>query len=62
VLTGLAAHFGVKGQAVEVDRWLLDPHVQWRRADNVWHNAQIRTLLHRLAAPARWAKRLLTRR
>jgi hypothetical protein len=62
VLTGLAAHFGVKGQAVEVDRWLLDPHVQWRRADNVWHNAQIRTLLHRLAAPVRWVRRMLTRR
>lgn len=61
VLTELAAHFRVKGQPVEVDRWLLDPHVQWRRAGNVWHNAQIRTILYQLAAPVRWVKRLLTR-
>lgn len=61
VLAELAAHFGVKGQSVEVDRQLLDPQVQWRRAGNVWHNAQIRTILYQLAAPVRWVKRLLKR-
>jgi len=59
VLTELAAHFGVKGQPVEVDRWLLDPKVQWRRAGNIWHNAQIRTILYQLAAPIRWVRRVL---
>ncbi len=61
VLTELAAHFGVKGQPVEVDRWLLDPKVQWRRAGNIWHNAQIRTILYQLAAPIRWVRRVLRR-
>ena len=58
VLTSLAEHFGVQGK-VEVDRQLLDPRLQWRRAGNVWHNAQIRTILHRLATPLRWARRVL---
>lgn len=57
VLTELAVYFGVKGQ-VEVDLQLLDPKVQWRRAGNVWHNAQIRTILYHLAAPVRWVRRL----
>ena len=60
VLTALAEHFGVKGQ-VQLDRQLLDPRVQWSRAGNVWHNAQIRTLLYHLAAPLRWARRIFTR-
>lgn len=59
VLTELAAHFGVAKRAVEVDRQLLDRKVQWRRAGNVWHNAQIRTLLYQLGAPLRWARRIL---
>lgn len=54
VLIELAAHFGVKGQPVEIDRQLLASKVQWRRAGNIWYNAQIRTLLHKLAAPLRW--------
>ncbi len=58
VLTELAAYFGVKGQ-VEVDRQLLDRRVQWRRVGNVWHNAQIRTILYHLTAPARRVKRIL---
>lgn len=61
VLTELAAHFGVRGQPVEVDRQLLDAKVQWRRAGNVWHNAQIWTLLYRLIAPVRWLWKRLRR-
>ncbi len=45
-----------------MDRWLLDPHVQWRHADNIWHNAQVGTLLDQLAAPVRWAGRLFMRK
>lgn len=61
VLTALAGHFGVTGQ-VEVDHQLLDPQVQWARAGNAWHNAQIRTILYQLAAPVRWVRRVLTGR
>jgi hypothetical protein len=61
VLTALAEHFEVKGE-VEIDRQLLDPKVQWSRAGNVWYNAQIRTILYRLAAPARWIGRLFRAR
>ena len=57
VLTALAGHFGVTGQ-VEVDHQLLDPKAQWPRAGNVWHNAQIRTILYQVAAPVRWVRRL----
>lgn len=58
VLTELATYFGVKGQ-MEADRQLLDQHVQWRRVGNVWHNAQIRTILYHLTAPARRIRRML---
>lgn len=61
VLTALAEHFGVK-EEVEIDRQLLDPKVQWARAGNVWYNAQIRTILYRLAAPVRWVGRLFRAR
>lgn len=61
VLAALAAHFGVQGE-VEIDQQLLDPKVQWARASNVWYNAQIRTILYHLAAPARWIGRLFRAR
>lgn len=59
VLIELAAHFGVKGQSVEIDRQLLASRVQWCRAGNIWYNAQIRTLLYKLTAPLRWVRRQL---
>lgn len=60
VLTALAEHFGVKEQ-VEVDQQLLDARVQWSRVGNIWHNAQIRTLLYHLVAPLRRLRRTFTR-
>ena len=45
VLTALAAELGTSGE-VNMDKKLLDPKLQWRRASNIWYNAQLRTLLY----------------
>ena len=61
VLTMLATDFGISGQ-VEVTRDLLDPSVNWKAARNVWHNAGLRTMVYKLAAPFRWISRKIARR
>lgn len=53
VLTSLAAHYGLKGN-VQVQKTCVDPRRQWSRARNIWHNAQIRTMIYTLGAPVRW--------
>jgi anti-anti-sigma factor len=45
VLTALAAQLGTTGN-VEMEKTLLDPKLQWKRAWNIWYNAQLRTLLY----------------
>lgn len=55
VLTSLAQHYDLRRPKVEMRRELLDQHVQWMKAGNVWHNALIRTAL---ATPVRVAHRL----
>jgi len=57
-LKGVAAHFGVDGQ-VQQRTTLVDPKVQWSQARNIWHNAAVRTVVYTLAAPLRWAQRLV---
>ncbi len=57
VLTSLAAHFGVNGQ-VSLTKTLVDPHVQWAYAKNIWQNAGIRTVFYLLGAPFRWVRDL----
>jgi hypothetical protein len=59
-LKGVAAHFGVDGQ-VQQRTTLVDPKVQWSQATNIWHNAAVRTVFYTLAAPLRWAQRLVKR-
>lgn len=44
-LQNVAEEFGVQGQ-VQQDTTLVDPHVQWSQAKNVWYNAAIRSTLH----------------
>jgi hypothetical protein len=56
VLTSLAAHFGVSG-TVQTDFSSLDNTLLWSGVKNVWHNAIIRTILYKLAAPLRWLRR-----
>ncbi len=60
LLTALAAHLGVPADVI-VQPSRFDSHVQWRQMGNVWHNAQIRTLLywpiHLIGSPFRGAKR-----
>jgi hypothetical protein len=46
VLTSLARHYGLKRPEIEMHRELLDRHLQWSKAANIWHNALIRTTLH----------------
>jgi hypothetical protein len=56
VLTSLGSHFGVS-EAVQTDFSTIDNKLQWSAVKNVWHNAIIRTVLYKLAAPLRWLKR-----
>ncbi len=60
VLTALARHFEVTGQ-VQTDLSCIDATLQWSQARNVWHNAIIRTVFYKLAAPLRWLKSRLSR-
>lgn len=59
VLTSLAQQHGVRSPRVEMRRELVDGHVQWSRALNLWHNALIRTTLH---APVRAVQKLTGKR
>jgi hypothetical protein len=45
VLIALAAELGISGE-VQKHATLLSPKLQWRRAWNIWYNAQLRTLLY----------------
>ena len=45
VLTALATKLSTSGE-VQMHKTLLDPKLQWRRAWNIWYNAQLRTLLY----------------
>ncbi len=56
VLTSLAAHFGVKG-SVQTQLTCLDSQLQWRQARNVFQNAMLHTMLHKLTAPLRRLRR-----
>ena len=56
VLTALAAKAGTSGE-VEMQKTLLDPNLQWKRASNIWYNAQLRTLLYSPVALVRWIAR-----
>jgi anti-anti-sigma factor len=45
VLTRLAALLCASGD-VQMQKTLIDPKLQWKRAGNIWYNAQLRTLLY----------------
>jgi hypothetical protein len=55
-IKNLAAHFGATGVPT-LNRVCVDSRMQWSKAKNVWHNAAIRTTLHTIASPIRWARR-----
>jgi hypothetical protein len=57
VLTELAALLGTSGD-VQMHRTLLDPKLQWKRAGNIWYNAQLRTLLYSPIVLIRWINAL----
>jgi hypothetical protein len=53
-LRNLAAHFkGAEGEP-QMTRIIVDPRLQWKKAQNIWQNAAIRTTFYTLAAPVRW--------
>ena len=57
VLGSMAAHLGVEA-AVDVQKACIDPKLQWSEIGNVWHNAQLRTLLYVVVAwPLRSVRR-----
>lgn len=60
-LRNLAAYLGVpdaKVAPIEQKNVLIDKHVQWSNAKNVWHNAAIRTAVY---MPVHVVKRVLKR-
>jgi hypothetical protein len=59
-LRNLAARFGISAQVGQKNS-VLDPHLQWSQARNIWHNAAIRTTFYQLAAPLRWTRKALAR-
>jgi pyruvate/2-oxoglutarate dehydrogenase complex dihydrolipoamide dehydrogenase (E3) component/anti-anti-sigma regulatory factor len=54
VLTSLATYLGVPAE-VTVEAICVDPRMQWTQADNIWYNAQIRTMFY---MPFLWLKRV----
>jgi hypothetical protein len=60
-LSNVAARFGVNAKATTTVE-LVDPHYQWNRIKNVWHNAAIRTALYLAATPFRSVSRRLRHR
>jgi hypothetical protein len=59
-LRSLAARFGVTAQVGQRNT-VLDPHLQWSQARNIWYNAAIRTTFYQLATPLRWLGRTFAR-
>lgn len=53
LLESLAKHLEVKPN-VRVQALRLDATMQWTQMWNVWHNAQIRTLIYTMMTPLRW--------
>lgn len=60
LLESLARHLGVEPR-VEVKAELLDRAVHWSQAGNIWHNAQVRTLLYVALSPLRRISRMFKR-
>lgn len=60
-LSNVAAHFGVKTPATTTMD-CVDPHYQWKRVTNVWHNAAIRTAIYLAATPFRVVSRRFRQR
>lgn len=56
VLTSLALHFGVRPN-IEMEEECPDRSLRWAEARNIYHNAQIRTLINE---PKRWFRSLQT--
>ena len=60
LLESLAGHLGGEPM-VKVKAEVLDGRVHWSQAGNIWHNAQVRTLLHVALSPLRRISRMLKR-
>jgi hypothetical protein len=56
VLSSLARYYGVREDILK-EKVCLDPKRQWLRIGNIWHNAQVRTILYTMGAPLRWMAR-----
>jgi anti-anti-sigma factor len=52
LLESMAEHVGVKAE-VDINKIRVDAKFQWSQSNNVWYNAQIRSMLYALAAPFR---------
>lgn len=60
LLESLAGHLGVEPR-VRVKAEVLDGRMHWSQAGNIWHNAQVRTLLHVALSPLRRISRKFKR-
>jgi len=56
-LTALGERLGVADPQVDTRTVCIDSRRQWHHARNIWHNAAVRTMLQRLAAPFRGRQR-----
>jgi hypothetical protein len=59
VVTSLARHCGVDEPHVELYKACIDPRLQWSQVTNLRHNAQMRTVLYKVAAPLRRLRKLI---
>jgi len=60
-LQNVATRFGIQAKATTTVE-CVDPHYQWKRVTNVWHNAAIRTAIYLVGTPVRGVTRLLRHR
>ncbi len=60
-LASLARYLGCQEPHVETESICVDRRIQWSQANNVWHNAGVRTTLYLMATPVRvplsWIRR-----
>jgi len=53
-LRAVATHFEVMEAKVEIEVVCLDSKLQWSEFWNIWHNAGVRTMIHKVTTPVRW--------
>jgi hypothetical protein len=61
-LASLASYLGNEDPKVDTEAICVDRKMQWSAANNIWHNAGVRTTLYMMATPVRVPLRWIRRR